>query len=145
MKKKLLAVTVSGLFACAAHAQSSAINAQIQALQDELHDLAQRGLDDKTVTGAKDRLQREAVFVRDSLVMPGYAFGMALTTGHTVADVEEWPDHIKAVTADDVNAALRDLVASTHSITGLLLPDPHASRAAREAARPVISHDVGIR
>jgi zinc protease len=116
-----------------------------KALKTELHDLAQHGIDEKAVTNAKERLQREAVFVRDSIVMPGYAFGMALTTGHTVADVEDWPNRIKSVTTEDVNAALRALVANSHSVTGLLLPDPHASPAAREAARPVVSHDVGIR
>jgi hypothetical protein len=40
---------------------------------------------------------------------------------------------------------LHDLATNTHSITGLLLPDPHASRAAHEAAQPVRSHDMGIR
>jgi zinc protease len=116
-----------------------------KALQDEMQALAKQGIDDKTISDAKERLQREAIFVRDSLIMPGYAFGTALTTGHTVTDVEEWPDRIKAVTTMDVNAALRDLASNPHAITGLLLPDPHASAAAREAAQPVISHDMSIR
>jgi zinc protease len=78
-------------------------------------------------------------------MMPGYAFGMALATGHAVADVEEWPERIQAVTRDDVNLALRDLLANPHAITGLLLPDQHVSAAAREAAHPVINRDMGIR
>lgn len=116
-----------------------------KALHDEMQNLAQQGLDDKIVEDAKERLQRDAIFARDSLLGPGYAFGMALATGHNVNDVEEWPDRIKDVTTGDVNSALRDLVANTHTITGLLLSDPHASAAAREAARPVISHDSSIR
>jgi len=116
-----------------------------KALRDALQDLAQHGLDAKLIEDTKERLQREAIFARDSLMMPGYAFGMAITTGHTVTDVEEWPDRIKAVTPEAVNAALTDLVANPHSITGLLLPDAHASKAAREAAHPVLSHDMGIR
>ncbi len=115
-----------------------------KAVRKELQDLAQQGLDEKTIASAKDRLQRDAVFVRDSLMTPGYAFGMALTTGHTVADVEEWPDRIKSITTAQVNAALKNLAANPHNISGLLLPDPNATPAAREAAHSS-GHDVGIR
>jgi zinc protease len=116
-----------------------------QAVHDYLADLAQKGLDAEVIKAAKERMKRSAIFARDSLMMPGYSFGMALTTGHTVADVEEWPDRIDAVTLDQVNSALRDLVANPHAITASLLPDPHATAAAREAARDMISHDKGIR
>ena len=116
-----------------------------KALQGTLQELAKTGFDEKSVEDAKQRLERDTIFARDGLIAPGYVFGMALTTGHGVTDVEEWPDRIAAVTAEDVNAALRDLVANPHHIVGMLLPDPHASPAARAAARPVVSHDVGIK
>lgn len=115
------------------------------ALRDELRDVAGKGLDAATVDAAKQRLQRSAVFARDSLMMPGYSFGMALTTGHTVADVEAWPDRINAVTTDQVNEVLRTLAATPRQTMGALLPDTHASRAAREAAQPILGHGVGIR
>lgn len=115
------------------------------ALGEELRMLAQSGLDAQTVYQAKERLKRSAIFARDSLMMPGYAFGMALSTGHAVADVEEWPDRLNAVTTDEVNAALRELAANPKMLVASLLPDRHASKAAREAAQPVISHGMGIR
>jgi len=77
--------------------------------------------------------------------MPGYSFGMALTTGHTVADVEAWPDRIEAVTDVQVNSALQDLVSTQHQIMGALLPNPHATAAQREAAQPVLNPGAGIR
>lgn len=116
-----------------------------KAMRDALHDAADKGLDAATVENAKQRLQRSAIFAREGLMMPGYAFGMALTTGHTVADVEAWPDRINAVTADQVNAALRELASTSRQTMGALLPDTHASAAAREAAQPILSHGVGIR
>ncbi|MGB9153939.1 MAG: pitrilysin family protein [Alphaproteobacteria bacterium] len=116
-----------------------------RAMRDALHNIAEKGLDAETVENAKQRLQRSAIFAREGLMMPGYAFGMALTTGHTVADVEAWPDRINAVTADQVNAALRELATTPRQIMGALLPDTHASAAAREAAQPILSHGVGIR
>lgn len=115
------------------------------ALTDELTKLASSGLEAKDVADAKERLKRSAIFARDSLMMPGYAFGMTLATGGNVADVEEWPTRLDSVTVDDVNAALRDLVANPKRLMAALLPDKHASRAAREAAQPVISHGMGIR
>jgi zinc protease len=113
-------------------------------LRDDLRALAKQGFDDATVENAKDSLQRAAIFARDSLMMPGYAFGSALTTKQTVADVEEWPDRIKAVTREDVEAALRSLVDNPHSVVGMLLPDPKASPATREAARP-LTHSTEVR
>ena len=115
------------------------------AIVDELAKLAQTGLDAKDVADAKERLKRSAIFARDSLMMPGYAFGTVLTTGGTVADVEEWPQRLGAVSVEEVNAVLRDVAENPKRLMAALLPDPHASRAAREAARPVVSHDMGIR
>jgi zinc protease len=116
-----------------------------KALRAVLSDNAKTGLDADLIEGAKLRLKRSAIFAREGLTMPGYAFGMALTTGHSVADVEAWPDRIDAVTVDQVNIALRALASSKRQIMGALLPDPHASAAAREAAQPILSHGVGIR
>ena len=115
------------------------------ALVNTLAQLAQNGIDPKTVADAKDRMKRSAIFARDSLMMPGYAFGMALTTGHTVGDVEEWPDRLAKVSVEDVNAALRALVANPRRLVSSLLPDKKASRAAREAAHPVVNSGMGIR
>ncbi len=114
-----------------------------QVFHDVLQDIAKDGVTDKMVSDAKQRLQRSAIFARDSLMMPGYAFGMAVATGHTVADVEAWPDHIKAVTVDEVNQALHDLVTEQRSIMGILLPDHRPGVVHPEA--PVIHHDMGIR
>ncbi len=117
-----------------------------KSLQDELQKLAQSGLDNQIIENAKKRLMRDAIFERDSLLAPGYVFGEGLTTGHTVDDIEAWPDRIKAVTSDQVNAALRQLVASHIAITALLLPDANATPEAREAARkPALSRDQSIR
>lgn len=117
-----------------------------KALHEELKKLAQQGIDAKDIEAAKKRLTREAVFARDSLVAPGYVYGEAITTGHTVDDVEAWPDRISAVTPDQVNAGLRALANNPHAVTGLLLPDAKASAAAKAAARkPALSRDQSIR
>lgn len=104
-----------------------------QALNEALKDLARQGVGAQTVEKAKGRLRREAVFARDSLSAPGYIFGQGLVTGETVADIEAWPKRIQAVTAAQVTAALRALVANPRRVVGLLLPDPAPSGAATGA------------
>ncbi len=116
-----------------------------EALRATMRDIAKTGLDAATVDRAKQRMQRTAIFAREGLMVPGYAFGMALTTGHTVADVEAWPDRINAVTTDQVNAALREVAGTKRQMLGALLPDAHATAAQREAAQPILGHGVGIR
>jgi zinc protease len=116
-----------------------------EALRSTLNDAAQKGLDANEIEKAKQRLQRSAIFAREGLTMPGYAFGMALTTGHNVADVEAWPDRIDAVTVTEVNAALRKLASSKREIMSALLPDPHAPAAKRGMLQPILDRGVGIR
>lgn len=105
-----------------------------KALQILLHKLAREGVEAKNVNDATQRMIRAAVFARDNLMIPGYSFGMALATGHGVSDVEEWPDRIKAVTVDEVNAALRTLVDNPRQVTGLLLPDKTNPRKSKTPA-----------
>ncbi|MDE1901586.1 MAG: insulinase family protein [Alphaproteobacteria bacterium] len=116
-----------------------------RAMRESLKDIAARGLDAATVGAAKKRMERSAVFARDGLSAAGYIFGSALATGHKVADVEAWPDRIDAVTVDEVNAALRALASTPRETMGLLLPDPHASPAARDAAQPLLGQGAEIR
>lgn len=116
-----------------------------KALRAVWGELADKGLDPTAIANAKKRLQRSALFAREGVMMPGYAFGMAVTTGQKVADVEAWPERIDGVTVDQVNAALRNLAASPREMMGVLLPDPRASPAERDAAQPIVSRGVGIR
>lgn len=97
-----------------------------QALEAEVAKLLKDGVTAAEVENAKTRLKRDAIFARDSLQGPAYAFGQAMTTGQTVEDVEAWPDRIAAVTVEQVNAAARAVLAQDNHVTGILLPDPNA-------------------
>ncbi|MDR3450093.1 MAG: pitrilysin family protein [Alphaproteobacteria bacterium] len=116
-----------------------------QALRDTLQDVAQKGLDAATIDDAKERMKRSAVFAREGLMMPGYSYGMAITTGHKVADVEAWPDRIDAVTPDQVNADLRTLASSPRAIMGALLPDPRGRHRGQDDIKPLLGGGTGIR
>ena len=44
-----------------------------------------------------------------------------MTSGLTVEDVQQWPDILQAVTAEDIIAAARDVFQIERSVTGWLM------------------------
>ncbi|MBO6782107.1 MAG: insulinase family protein [Alphaproteobacteria bacterium] len=92
------------------------------ALEEKIEALLKDGVTEDEVERAKLRLIDSAVFARDSVGGPARVFGAALASGETVEDVEAWPDRIRAVTAEQVNAAARAVLDTRRSTTGVLLP-----------------------
>ncbi len=98
------------------------------AMDAQVATLLETGITEDELSRAKQRLIDSAIFARDSVGGPARVFGAALTTGQTVADVEAWPDRIRAVTVDQVNAAARTVFDINRSTTGILLPAEGESR-----------------
>ncbi|MCA1908048.1 MAG: insulinase family protein [Magnetospirillum sp.] len=92
------------------------------AMEAEIARIKKDGISEDEVRRAKTRLKAEVVYARDSLHTAAQVLGQALTTGQTVADVEDWPNRINAITALQVNAAARAVLNDDASVTGLLLP-----------------------
>lgn len=98
------------------------------ALHVELAKAAERGFTDAEVAEAKKRLQRSAIFARDSVETPASIIGSAEATGTGAAAVENWPEMIAAVTTKDVNLAAQKVLPQPDNVTGILLP-PTKSRS----------------
>ncbi len=100
---------------------------EIEPLEDavdaEIDRIVEQGVTEEELTGAVDRLRAAAVYARDRLTTGARVLGMALTTGSTVADVENWPDRIAEVTAEQVQAAARAVFRPERSVTAVLLPE----------------------
>ena len=97
------------------------------ALTAEIAKLLKDGVSDEEVATAKRRMLAASAYARDSLQGPAYFFGMALSTGRSIDDVESWPDRIAAVTTEQVNAAARAVLGGKGGVTGRLLPAETAS------------------
>ena len=90
------------------------------ALKTEVTKLLKKGVTEKELKRAVKSMVASAVYARDSLRAAPNIIGRALSTGRTIADVEAWPERIKAVTIDDVNAAARAVLRTESSVTAIL-------------------------
>jgi zinc protease len=99
--------------------------AKVEAAVDKvLAEVLEKGVTADEVARAKQRLQDAAKLARDGYSTGARAFGEALAMGRSIADVEEWPDRIGAVTAEAVLAAARHVLSEHRSVTAILLPKP---------------------
>ena len=53
----------------------------------------------------------------------GFEYGKALANGLSIKDVEEWPEVLAAVTADDIIEAATAVFNLDHSVTGWMMPE----------------------
>lgn len=88
----------------------------------ELQRIIDEGVTETELEKAKMRFVRSMIFARDNQASMANIYGSTLTTGGTVADVEEWPDRVKAVTAAQVQAVARKYLKPEIAVTGYLLP-----------------------
>ncbi len=110
---------------------------QLEAAVDkELNRALVQGIGESEVEQAKARLTAGTIYARDSLDTGARLLGASLACGLGVDDIEDWPEHIGRVTAQEVNAALARLVQSRRSVTGYLLPDPDHPAARQPSAPP---------
>ncbi len=103
--------------------RGSATLEQVEAaIVTEINKLTSAGVTDKELDKAKKRFIKSMVFARDNQSGMARIFGSTLATGGTVSDVLEWPDRIRAVTADQIKAAAQKYLDLNRSVTGYLLP-----------------------
>jgi len=96
------------------------------ALDDVLAEIAERPIDAADLDRSKSRMIADYVYALDNQSMLARLYGVALTTGSTVEDVQARPARIKAVTADAVREAARKWLRTERSVTGYLVKDAAA-------------------
>jgi zinc protease len=125
-----------GLYGLAADGTS--IEDLEKAVDAVVAEVADKGVTEEEVERARSSLIAQAVYALDSQGHMARIYGASLTTGLTVADVQDWPNRIAKVTADQVRNAARAHLRLEKSVTGTLLkddgPGQRASKAGRGAA-----------
>lgn len=82
-----------------------------------------KGVTAEELERAKTRLIADAVYALDNQASMARWYGTAMTTGASVNDVKNWPDRIRAVTAEQVQDAARQWLDKRRSVTGYLVKD----------------------
>jgi zinc protease len=73
---------------------------------------------------AKTRLVAEYTYQQDNQMQMAQDYGTALSIGMTLADVEDWPNRIRAVQPADVRRVAQAHLLKEESVTGRMQPRP---------------------
>ncbi|MER9343959.1 insulinase family protein [Mesorhizobium sp. M0601] len=96
------------------------------AVEAEIARIAKDGVTSDELEKSKDRFVRSMIFARDKQEDMANIYGSTLATGGNVQDVQQWPDRIRKVTADQVKEVAARYLNLDHATTGYLLPETQA-------------------
>ena len=80
-----------------------------------------KGVDPEQLDRIKQQVRAEQIYARDDADSVANRYGSALAIGLTVQDVQDWPDVLEAVTAEDIMQAAEDVFNREASVTGWLM------------------------
>ena len=104
------------------------------ALDREVAAFLEEGVDPAQLDRIKFQIRAAQVYADDDAGSLARRYGMALTSGLTVADVREWPDVLDSITPEEVVEAGRRVFDIDRSVTGWLTRPEAAGAEAEEAA-----------
>lgn len=104
------------------------------ALDEVLAQFMETGPDKADLERVKTQIRAARIYAQDSAHGRAYDYGQGLATGLTIEDVNDWPDILAAVSAEDVTRMARQVLTSDAVVTGWLLPAEPAAPAALPAA-----------
>lgn len=95
---------------------------KLEAAMFEVTDrIAQGGVTEAELGRAKTRLVAESIYSQDSQASMARMYGASLTCGATIADVQEWPNRIAAVSLADINAVAPRAFDFSRAVTAELV------------------------
>lgn len=92
------------------------------AIDVQLNRVIKDGITPAELDAAKMRYVRSLIFARDEQSNMANIYGSQLANGGTVADITEWPDRIRAVTPEQVQAVAAKYLDPSIAVTSYLLP-----------------------
>jgi zinc protease len=97
----------------------------LQEAEDAMDAVVATFLEDGVDLAAFERLKRQLradeIYARDDVDGLARRYGQALTSGLTVADVQDWANVLQAVTPEDVMTAARAVLDRNKAVTGWLM------------------------
>jgi zinc protease len=99
-----------------------------QAVDDVIAGIVKNPIRAEDLERVKTQLVAEAIYAQDNQATLARWYGGALTTGLSIEDIRSWPDRVRAVTAEQVQAAAQTWLDKKRSVTGYLIKDTTAKR-----------------
>jgi zinc protease len=78
------------------------------------------GIDDDQLERIRTQIRASLIYEEDDIQSLARSYGMALTSGLTVADVEAWPEILKSVTEEEILDAAARVFDRRNAVTGWL-------------------------
>ena len=97
-----------------------------EALDNAILEFIDEGIDPEQFARIKMQLRAAHIYEEDDVGSLAQEYGQSLTSGLTVQDVQEWPDLLQAVTADEVIQAAKQIFDRKKAVTGWALPESGA-------------------
>jgi zinc protease len=73
---------------------------------------------------SKTRLVAERIYQNDNQFLLAQDYGTGISIGLSIADIEDWPNRIRAVKPADVQKAAQSFLIKTEAVTGRMSPQP---------------------
>lgn len=89
-------------------------------LDTAVAEFIEEGVDAEQFARIKMQIRAEQIYEQDDVQALANRYGSALTSGLTIKDVQDWPQILQDVTADDVIAAAAMLLDKKRAVTGWL-------------------------
>ena len=103
------------------------------AMDKVIAEVVEHGVTPKELETARNQYIASYVYESDGIGALARRYGWGLVNGQTVADIEDWPNRLKMVTADDIKAVAAKYLNIKASVTGWL--EPVAAGAAKLAKK----------
>ena len=84
------------------------------------------GVNAEDLTRIKAQIKADTIYGDDNTQGLANKYGEALAVGLSVQDIQDWPDILQAVTAEDVMAAATEVLNRKNAVTGWLSPKEEA-------------------
>lgn len=91
------------------------------ALDQALSDFLSEGIDTDQFARIKMQARAARIYADDNVAALARRYGRAMATGLTLADIEDWPEILQAVTEQDVLEVARQYLTPARSVTGWLV------------------------
>ncbi|OAN96070.1 M16 family metallopeptidase [Sulfitobacter geojensis] len=96
------------------------------AMDAAMDSFMETGVDPEQLNRIKLQIRAEQIYARDNAEGVANRYGSALAIGLTVEDVQNWPDVLDAVTAEDIMQAAEKVFDRRASVTGWLMKEEAA-------------------